>query len=177
MDPLSQRAASPQSIAIVAAASSGDTVWRIGCVSRSAAMAVSDVPFNGPIAGVRVCRVGGAFVANPTLAQRAEADLGAFEDKVKPIIHAVRHEGDEAVARFARQFDKAPVEADTLAATEADFARAENAAKFYLSHLVYSGRGNKNRATDSEHTATRATVLRLIDEECLLGIPRVVECV
>jgi len=63
--------------------------------------------------------------ARDQLLKRAEADLWAFEDKVKPIIHAVRHEGDEAVARFARQFDKAPVEADALAATEADFARAE----------------------------------------------------
>ncbi|MCA3555142.1 histidinol dehydrogenase [Aestuariivirga sp.] len=63
--------------------------------------------------------------ARGRLLKRAEADLSAFEEKVKPIIHAVRHEGDEAVARFARQFDKAPVEAGSLAATEADFARAE----------------------------------------------------
>lgn len=63
--------------------------------------------------------------ARDQLLKRAEADLSEFEEKVKPIIHAVRHEGDEAVARFARQFDKAPVEADALAATEDDFARAE----------------------------------------------------
>ncbi|MCA3562230.1 MAG: histidinol dehydrogenase [Aestuariivirga sp.] len=63
--------------------------------------------------------------ARDQLLKRAEADLSEFEEKVKPIIHAVRHEGDKAVARFARQFDKAPVEAGSLAATEADFARAE----------------------------------------------------
>ena len=57
--------------------------------------------------------------------KRTEADLSAYEEKVKPIIWAVRHEGDEAVARYARQFDKAPVEADAIAATEEDFARAE----------------------------------------------------
>ena len=45
-----------------------------------------------------------------------------------------------------------------------DLARREDAAKFYLSHLVYSGRGNKNRLSDSEHAATRATMLRLFDE-------------
>jgi polyribonucleotide nucleotidyltransferase len=38
----------------------------LGLTGASAAMAVSDVPFNGPIAGVRVGRVGGKFVANPT---------------------------------------------------------------------------------------------------------------
>lgn len=43
-------------------------------------------------------------------------------------------------------------------------ARAEDAAKFYLSHLVYSGRGNKNRTTDAEHAVTRDAVRRLIAE-------------
>ena len=59
------------------------------------------------------------------LLKRTEADLSSYEDKVKPIIAAVRAEGDEALARFARQFDKSPVEANAIAATEADFTRAE----------------------------------------------------
>lgn len=59
------------------------------------------------------------------LLHRTEADLSAYEDKVKAIIAAVRSEGDEALARFARDFDKAPVAASGIAATEADFARAE----------------------------------------------------
>ncbi len=63
--------------------------------------------------------------ARDQLLKRSEQDLAEFEEKVKPIIWAVRHEGDEALARFARQFDKAPVEADAIAATERDFARAE----------------------------------------------------
>ncbi len=56
---------------------------------------------------------------------RAESDLTAFEAKVKPIIAAVRAEGDAALARFARDFDKSPVTAETLAATADDFAAAE----------------------------------------------------
>jgi histidinol dehydrogenase len=63
--------------------------------------------------------------ARDQLLKRSEADLSEFEEKVKPIVFAVKHEGDAAVARFARQFDKAPVEADAIAATEEDFARAE----------------------------------------------------
>lgn len=59
------------------------------------------------------------------LLRRTESDLSTFEEKVKPIIAAVRSEGDEALSRFARQFDKAPVDAKAIAATEADFARAE----------------------------------------------------
>lgn len=59
------------------------------------------------------------------LLKRTEADLSSYEEKVKPIIAAVQAEGDEALARFARQFDKAPVQADAIAATAEDFARAE----------------------------------------------------
>ena len=47
----------------------------LALTGASAALHVSDIPFDGPIAGVRVGRVDGQFVANPTLAQRAEADL------------------------------------------------------------------------------------------------------
>ena len=61
------------------------------------------------------------------LLQRTEADLSPYEDKVRTIIDAVREEGDEALARFARQFDKAPVEASEIAATDSDFAAAEKA--------------------------------------------------
>lgn len=60
-----------------------------------------------------------------SLLTRVETDLSSFEEKVKPIIAAVRAEGDVALARFARDFDKAPVMANEIAATEADFAAAE----------------------------------------------------
>ena len=41
----------------------------------SAALCVSDIPFAGPIGAVRVGRIGGNFVANPTHSQREESDL------------------------------------------------------------------------------------------------------
>lgn len=41
----------------------------------SAALCVSDIPFAGPIGAVRVGRIKGQFVANPTHAERAESDL------------------------------------------------------------------------------------------------------
>jgi histidinol dehydrogenase len=59
------------------------------------------------------------------LLRRTEADLGPYLEKVKPIIEAVRQEGDQALARFARDFDKAPVDAKRIAAGEADFDRAQ----------------------------------------------------
>src|ERR1043165_8183887 len=41
----------------------------------SAALCISDIPFAGPIGAVRVGRVNGEFVANPTHDERAESDL------------------------------------------------------------------------------------------------------
>ncbi len=44
-------------------------------IGSSAAVSVSDIPFNGPIAAVYVGLVDGEFVINPTEAQRAVSDL------------------------------------------------------------------------------------------------------
>lgn len=44
-------------------------------LAASAALAVSDIPFNGPISEVRVARVSGQFVINPTFAQLEKADI------------------------------------------------------------------------------------------------------
>src|ERR1041385_7698548 len=41
----------------------------------SAALTVSDIPFAGPIGAVRVGRVNGEFIANPTHTQREQSDL------------------------------------------------------------------------------------------------------
>lgn len=44
-------------------------------LAASAAIAVSDIPFNGPISEVRVARINGEFVVNPTFAQLETADM------------------------------------------------------------------------------------------------------
>ena len=41
----------------------------------SAALMVSDIPFAGPVGAVRVGRVGGKFIANPTHTERLDSDL------------------------------------------------------------------------------------------------------
>ncbi len=47
----------------------------LGAIGASAALAVSDIPFDGPIAEVRVGRVGGEYVVNPTVKQLDESDM------------------------------------------------------------------------------------------------------
>ena len=44
-------------------------------LAASAALAVSDIPFNGPISEVRVARIDGQFVINPTFEQLEKADM------------------------------------------------------------------------------------------------------
>ena len=44
-------------------------------LAASAALAVSDIPFGGPISEVRVARIDGRFVINPTYSQMDAADL------------------------------------------------------------------------------------------------------
>ncbi len=55
-------------------------------IAASAALACSDIPFNGPISEVRVARVGGEWVINPTFEQIEEADIelmvGATYDNI-----------------------------------------------------------------------------------------------
>ncbi len=43
--------------------------------AASAALAVSDIPFNGPISEVRIGRVDGKFIVNPTIEQMASSDM------------------------------------------------------------------------------------------------------
>ena len=46
-----------------------------GMIGASCALSISDIPFLGPIAGVRVGRIDGEFVINPTVEQREKSDL------------------------------------------------------------------------------------------------------
>ncbi len=47
----------------------------LAITGASCALHISRIPFEGPIAGVRVCRVEGELIANPTYDQRKSADL------------------------------------------------------------------------------------------------------
>jgi polyribonucleotide nucleotidyltransferase len=47
----------------------------LAILGASAALEVSDIPFSGPVAAVRVGRIDGNFVANPTVSQILESDI------------------------------------------------------------------------------------------------------
>ena len=58
----------------------------LAALAASTAIAISDIPFNGPISEVRVIRLNGEFIVNPSPEQMKEADIdlmvGASADSV-----------------------------------------------------------------------------------------------
>ena len=76
-------------------------------LAASAALAVSDIPFGGPISEVRVSRINGEFVINPTFSQNANADLdimvGATIDNIL-MVEGEMKEVSEAVMLDAIKF-------------------------------------------------------------------------
>lgn len=82
---------------------------------------------------------------------------GAFDASLNGI-RLCRREGLKVGIRFTMTADNHH-QLDELMA----LADAEGVDKFYLSHLSYAGRGNKNRGDDAAHEATRKTMTRLFE--------------
>lgn len=64
-------------------------------LAASAALAVSDIPFNGPISEVRVARIDGQFKINPTFEELAKADIDLMVGATMDNIMMVEGEMDE----------------------------------------------------------------------------------
>jgi len=47
----------------------------LAVIASSAAVVISDIPFNGPVAGVRIAFIDGQYVVNPTFEQIEKADM------------------------------------------------------------------------------------------------------
>jgi heme d1 biosynthesis radical SAM protein NirJ len=82
---------------------------------------------------------------------------GAYEAALAGLRH-LRRRGVKVGVRFTMTQDNA-AELPALL----DLIEREGFAKFYLSHLVYAGRGNKNRQDDAGWDTTRAAMDLLID--------------
>ena len=64
-------------------------------LAASAALAVSDIPFNGPISEARVSRVDGKFIVNPTFEQNEKADMDIMVGATLDNVMMVEGEMDE----------------------------------------------------------------------------------
>ena len=92
--------------------------------AASAALAVSDIPFEGLISEVRVARVNGEYVVNPTFAQLEQADMdimvGATEENImmvegemkevteQDLLNALKvaHEAIKPMCRLQKELEK-----------------------------------------------------------------------
>ena len=88
---------------------------------------------------------------------RFRGQPGCF-DKSMHGVRLAREAGIKVGLRFTMTMDNAAQLPDVLA-----LADREGVDKFYLSHLVYAGRGNKNRGDDAALALTRQTMDRLFD--------------
>ncbi|GJM16798.1 MAG: polyribonucleotide nucleotidyltransferase [Thermodesulfobacteriota bacterium] len=67
----------------------------LSVTAASAALSVSDVPFAGPLAAVRVGRVGGEFICNPIKSQLEESDMNIVVAGTKEAIVMVEGGSNE----------------------------------------------------------------------------------
>ncbi|MBE0502957.1 MAG: polyribonucleotide nucleotidyltransferase [Desulfuromonadales bacterium] len=66
----------------------------LAMVAASACVVISDIPFAGPIAAVRVGRIAGELIANPTREQMAASDLDIIVSGSKEAVMMVEGEAD-----------------------------------------------------------------------------------
>ncbi|KGX88589.1 polyribonucleotide nucleotidyltransferase [Pontibacillus marinus] len=64
-------------------------------LGSSLALTISDIPFNGPIAGVIVGRVDGEFIINPTIEQQSQSDIELTVAGNKDAVNMVEAGADE----------------------------------------------------------------------------------
>jgi polyribonucleotide nucleotidyltransferase len=97
-------------------------------LAASAALAVSDIPFNGPISEVRIARVDGAWVINPTFAQLEKADMelmvGATYENIM-MVEGEMNEVSEATLLEALKTAHAAIKEQCL--VQKELAEAANA--------------------------------------------------
>ncbi|MEM7013533.1 MAG: polyribonucleotide nucleotidyltransferase [Verrucomicrobiota bacterium] len=84
-----------QIIALMLSADGENDADVLAMNGASAALCVSDIPFDGPIGAVRVGRIDGEFVANPTHEQRESSDLDLIYVGNKTDVIMIEGAGDE----------------------------------------------------------------------------------
>jgi polyribonucleotide nucleotidyltransferase len=96
----------------------------------SAALCVSDIPFYGPVGAVRVGRVQGQFVANPTWEQRAFSDLDLVYVGTENDVIMIEGAGNEIPEEdFIKALEFGHAEAKKIIAAQKELAAAVNKTK------------------------------------------------
>ena len=115
----------------------------LSIVGASAALMVSDIPWAGPLGAVRVGRVNGKFIANPTHVEKAESDLD--------------------LVYVGNEHDVVMFEGAAKEITEADF----NAALKYAQEVIQPLIAAQKELAAQAGKAKRAITLNIVPEEIL----------
>ncbi len=156
----------------------------LGTIAASAALCVSDIPFDGPVASVRIGHIDGELILQPTFAQLEESDLNLIVAGTQDAITMVEAEagevpesllvdalalGQEAIATICELQQQL---AEEVGAAKREFAPAAtdpDALAFVDQRgrddleAAFSARADKAE-TDARRKAVRAAVLEAVPE-------------
>ncbi|NQV03147.1 MAG: polyribonucleotide nucleotidyltransferase, partial [Bacteroidia bacterium] len=95
----------------------------LACLAASAALTISDIPFNGPISEVKVGRIDGKFIVNPEYTALADSDMdimvAASQDNIMMVEGEMKEISEKDMVdaiKFAHEFIK------TQCQTQIEFA-------------------------------------------------------
>jgi polyribonucleotide nucleotidyltransferase len=104
----------------------------LACLAASSALLVSDLPFNGPISEVRVARVDGKFMVNPTFTDIANADIdimvGASLENITMVEGEMKEVSEDDLVealKFAHEAIKVQCQTQLDLAAEVEKAKAK----------------------------------------------------
>ena len=173
-----------QVIALVFSADKENDPDVVAINAAAAAVALSDIPFGATVGAVRVGRINGAFVVNPTYAERAETTVNIMvvghKDGIVMIESGAKEETEEvilAAIEFAHEEIKKIVAAiDELAAKAGKPKRAFTAPDFdeafYADLKAKIGDRLKDALDTKTHGKTESySLIKTIKDELIAQIP------
>ena len=173
-----------QVIALVFSADKENDPDVVAINAAAAAVALSDIPFGATVGAVRVGRINGAFVVNPTYAERAETTVNIMvvghKDGIVMIESGAKEETEEvilAAIEFAHEEIKKIVAAiDELAAKAGKPKRAFTAPEFdeayYADLKAKIGDRLKDALDTKTHGKTESyALIKIIKDELTAQIP------
>ncbi len=161
----------------------------LAALAASAALTVSDIPFNGPISEVRVARINGEFVINPSLSSLEEADIEMIvaasaenimmvEGEMKEVSEAdmleaikVAHEAIKiqcaAQVNLAEKVEKSKIKREYCHETNDEELKAKVRAATYEAcyEIAMQGNADKHARSDAFKAVRDAFIESIEDEE------------
>lgn len=117
----------------------------LGIIGISAALMISDIPFQGPIAAVKVGRVNGEFIINPDLSEAGSVDINLVVAGTESSVLMVEGEAKEVQEEaLLKAIDYAHAEIKRIIAVQKDLREKVGRTKRTLTPPVFDEQLRKN---------------------------------